>query len=111
VQDGVLASTGWEPQWRTANRPVFANPKVTAAKIVAGWSDRTGAAVAGQHVLAIQDTTAVKVPTTAERRRGLGPVKKATHMGSSRMSRSRWTLTAMPAWGWSAAMFEPAMVC
>ena len=32
----------------------FANPKVTAAKLVAGWSDRTGAACAGRHVLAIQ---------------------------------------------------------
>jgi hypothetical protein len=32
----------------------FANSKVTAAKIVEGWSERTGAAVAGRHVLAIQ---------------------------------------------------------
>jgi hypothetical protein len=32
----------------------FANPKVTAAKIVEGWGDLTGAAVAGLHVLAIQ---------------------------------------------------------
>src|SRR5208337_3066233 len=43
----------------------FANPKVTAAKIVEGWSDLTGAAAAGRHVLAIQDTTEVKFPTTA----------------------------------------------
>src|ERR1700733_9231185 len=48
----------------------FANPAVTAAKIVEGWSDRTGAAVAGRHVLAIQDTTEVKFPTTAQCRRG-----------------------------------------
>lgn len=54
----------------------FANDKVTAAKIVEGWSLRTGAAVTGRHVLAIQDTTEVKFPTTAQRRRGLGPVKK-----------------------------------
>jgi len=59
----------------------FANPKVTAAKIVEGWSRLTGAAVAGRHVLAIQDTTEVKFPTTAQRRRGLGPVKKGNTYG------------------------------
>jgi hypothetical protein len=32
----------------------FASPKVTAAKLVAGWSDLTGAACAGRQVLAIQ---------------------------------------------------------
>jgi hypothetical protein len=59
----------------------FANPKVTVAKLVAGWSERTGAACAGRHVLAIQDTTEVKFPTTAQRRRGLGPVKKGNAHG------------------------------
>ena len=59
----------------------FANPKVTAPKIVAGWSDRTGAACAGRHALAIQDTSEVKFPTTAQRRRGLGPVKKGKAYG------------------------------
>jgi hypothetical protein len=59
----------------------FANPKVTAAKIVESWSLRTGTAVAGRHILAIQDTTEVKFPTSAQRRRGLGPVKKAMHTG------------------------------
>jgi len=59
----------------------FANPKVTAARIVEGWSDLTGAAAAGRHVLAIQDTTEVKFPTTAQRRRGLGPVKKGNTYG------------------------------
>jgi hypothetical protein len=68
----------------------FANPKVTAAKIVEGWRRLTGAAVAGRHVLAIQsrpralvpgDTTEVKFPTTAQRRRGLGPVKKGNTYG------------------------------
>jgi hypothetical protein len=59
----------------------FVNPKVTAAKIVESWSLRTGAAVAGRHVLAIQDTTEVKFPTTAQRRRGLGPVKKGNTYG------------------------------
>jgi hypothetical protein len=59
----------------------FANPKVTAAKIVEGWSTQTEAACAGRHVLAIQDTTEVKFPTTAQRRRGLGPVKHGNTYG------------------------------
>ena len=59
----------------------FANPKVTAAKIVEGWADRTDAACAGRHVLAIQDTCEVKFPTTAQCRRGLGPVKKGNAYG------------------------------
>src|SRR5208282_2221671 len=59
----------------------FANKKVTAARIVEGWSDRTGATCAGRHVLAIQDTSEVKFPTTAQRSRGLGPVKKGNAYG------------------------------
>ena len=59
----------------------FANLKVTAAKLVAGWSDRTGAGCAGRHVLAIQDRCEVKFPTTAQRRRGLGPVGKGNAYG------------------------------
>ncbi len=59
----------------------FASPKVTAAKLIEGWSDRTGAAVAGRHVLGIQDTSEVKFPTTAQRRRGLGPIKKGNAYG------------------------------
>jgi len=54
---------------------------VTAAKIIAGWSTRTGAACARRHVLAIDDTCEVKFPTTAQRRRGLGPVKKGNAYG------------------------------
>jgi hypothetical protein len=59
----------------------FANRKVTTAKLVASWSDRTGEACAGRHVLAIQDTCEVKFPTTAQRRRGLGPVGKGNAYG------------------------------
>lgn len=59
----------------------FANGKVTAERIIAGWSERTGAACADRHVLAIQDRTEVKFPTTAQRRRGLGPVKKGNAFG------------------------------
>ena len=50
----------------------FANAKVTPEKIVASWGERTGEAARGRHVLALQDTTEVTYPTTAERRRGLG---------------------------------------
>ena len=59
----------------------FANPKVTAEKLIEGWADRTGEACAGRHVLAIQDRSEVKFPTTAQRRRGLGPVKKGNAYG------------------------------
>lgn len=59
----------------------FANPKVTAAKLIESWADRTGAAAAGRHVLAVQDTCEVTVPTTAQRRRGLGPVGKGNAYG------------------------------
>jgi hypothetical protein len=66
----------------------FANPKVTAAKLVEGWSLRTSAASTGRpstrgrgHVLAIQDTTEIKFPTNAQRRRGLGPVKQGNTYG------------------------------
>jgi hypothetical protein len=58
---------GWLGAWR-----FFDNDKVTAAKIVDSWSDRTREAVAGRHVLAIQDTTEVHFATKPKRRRGLG---------------------------------------
>ena len=41
----------------------------------------SGPAAAGRHVLAIQDTCEVKFPTTARRRRGLGPVEKGNAYG------------------------------
>lgn len=59
----------------------FANPRVTVAKLVEGWAERTSEASAGRHVLAIQDTCEVKFPTTAQRRRGLGPVGKGNAYG------------------------------
>ena len=59
----------------------FANGKVTAEKIIQSWPSHTGAAVAGRHVLAIQDTSEVRFPTGAQRRRGLGPVKKGNAYG------------------------------
>ncbi len=57
------------------------NRKVTKAKLIASWSERTGAACAGRHILAIDDTCEVKFPTTAQRRRGLGPVGKGNAYG------------------------------
>ena len=59
----------------------FASRKVTAAKIIASWSTLTGAACAGRHALAIDDTCEAMFATTAERRRGLGPVKKGNTYG------------------------------
>lgn len=59
----------------------FSCGKVTAEKIVAGWSHRTGAACVGRHVLAIDDTCEVKFPTTAQRRRGLGPLSRTNIYG------------------------------
>ena len=59
----------------------FANPKVTAAKIVDGWSRQTEAAAAGQHVLAIQDSSEIIWSTSPQHRRGLGPVGKGNAFG------------------------------
>jgi hypothetical protein len=59
----------------------FASEKVSAKKIVADWGRLTGPASAGRHVLAIQDTCEVKFPTTTQRRRDLGPVKKGNAYG------------------------------
>jgi hypothetical protein len=52
----------------------FASPKVTTDKIVESWSQQTTAAVAGRHVLAIDDTCEVRFPTSALCRRGLGQI-------------------------------------
>jgi Transposase DDE domain len=59
----------------------FANRKVTAAKIVASWSLRTGQACTGRHVLAIEDRTGAAFSTTLQRRRGLGPIKQGNAYG------------------------------
>lgn len=60
----------------------FGNERVTLDKLIAGWSGRTGAAAAGRHVLAIQDTSEIKFATTVEDRRGLGKVKKGNAYGA-----------------------------
>ena len=59
----------------------FGNDSVTADKIIDSWGERTGAAAAGRHVLAIQDTTKVKFKTTTGNRRGLGPAGKGNIYG------------------------------
>ncbi|HEX4078562.1 MAG TPA: IS4 family transposase [Rhizomicrobium sp.] len=59
----------------------LANPRVTLEKLIEGWSDQTRTAVAGRHVLAIQDTSEIRFSTTKESRRGLGKVKKGTCRG------------------------------
>jgi hypothetical protein len=59
----------------------LANERVTEDKLIEGWSACTKKAVAGRHVLAIQDTTEAKFATAPGRRRGLGKVKKGNARG------------------------------
>jgi hypothetical protein len=59
----------------------LANERVTADKLVEGWSDLTRSAAVGRHVLAIQDTSDIKFATTADNRRGLGKVGKGNIYG------------------------------
>ena len=54
----------------------FANPKVTTKKIIAGWSERSSVAVAGRHVLALQDTTAVTFATGGDSKSAKGGAKR-----------------------------------
>ncbi len=58
-----------------------ANPKVTVEALVAGWGEQTARAVAGRHVLAIQDTSEINFRTSPERRRGLGEIGKGSGRG------------------------------
>jgi hypothetical protein len=57
------------------------NAKVTADRIIESWSEGTVAAVAGRHVLAIQDTSEIHFNTTPQRRRGLGEIGKGNNHG------------------------------
>jgi hypothetical protein len=59
----------------------LANEKVTLPALLAGWSEQTGLAAAGRHVLAIQDTSEINFKTTPERRRGLGEIGKGGGRG------------------------------
>jgi hypothetical protein len=57
------------------------NAKVTTERIIESWSEYTVAAVAGRHVLAIQDTSEIHFNTTPRRRRGLGEIGKGNNHG------------------------------
>src|SRR5271167_483083 len=59
----------------------LANEKVTAGRLIEGWSERTASAVAGRHVLAIQDTSEINFKTKRGRRRGLGEIGKGVGRG------------------------------
>lgn len=62
--------------WRFVN-----NPKVTADKLIEGWSLQTSIAASGRHVLSIQDTSEIKFHTRPGHRRGLGKVGKGNVRG------------------------------
>jgi hypothetical protein len=57
------------------------NRKVTAARLIEGWSKQTTAAAAGRHVLAIHDTSEINFRTSPEDRRGLGEIAKGNSYG------------------------------
>src|SRR6202171_825921 len=57
------------------------NTKVTTERLIEGWSEQTGPAAAGRHVLAIQDTSEINFRTTPERQRGLGEIGKGVGRG------------------------------
>jgi hypothetical protein len=60
---------------------LLANDKVTVERLIEGWSEQTVSAVAGRHVLAIQDTSEITFATTPSRRRGLGEIGKGGGRG------------------------------
>jgi DDE family transposase len=60
---------------------LLANDKVTVERLIEGWSEQTVSAVAGRHVLAIQDTSEINFATTPARRRGLGEIGKGGGRG------------------------------
>jgi len=57
------------------------NEAVTVERVIAGWSDQARLAVEGRHVLALQDTSEIKFPTTEDNRRDLGKIKKGNSWG------------------------------
>src|ERR1700676_3262101 len=57
------------------------NTKVTTERLIEGWSEQTGRAAPGRHVLAIQDTSEINFRTTRERTRGLGEIGKGVGRG------------------------------
>lgn len=59
----------------------LAHREVTVERLVAGWSSGTDTAVAGRHVLAIQDTSELNFTTSDAHDRGLGPIGKGVGRG------------------------------
>lgn len=57
------------------------NEAVTVDRVIEGWSEQTRLAVEGRHVLALQDTSEIKFPTTQDNRRDLGKIKKGNCWG------------------------------
>jgi hypothetical protein len=57
------------------------NSKVTIERLIEGWSQQTGLAAVGRHVLAIQDTSEINFRTSSEHRRGLGEIGKGVGRG------------------------------
>jgi hypothetical protein len=55
---------------------------VTVERLVAGWGAATSTAIAGRHVLAIQDTSEIKFRTTKACTRGLGEIGKGVGRGA-----------------------------
>jgi hypothetical protein len=60
----------------------LANPRVTVDGLIKGWGDQTASAVAGRHVLALQDTSEINFHTRPGRRRGLGKIGKGSGRGA-----------------------------
>ena len=60
---------------------LLANDKVTVERLIEGWNIQTRCAIAGRHVLAIQDTTEINFRTTKDRQRGLGEIGKGIGKG------------------------------
>ena len=54
---------------------------MTVERLIEGWSEQTRTAVAGRHVLAIQDTSEIHFSTRPKHRRGLGEVGKGNARG------------------------------
>ena len=54
---------------------------MTSHRLIEGWSEQTAGAVAGRHVLALQDTSEIKFNTSDQRTRGLGKVGKGRSRG------------------------------
>jgi len=73
--------SGGERSLEVCFNRLLGNPRVTPAQVIESWSDQTGAAVQGRHVLALQDTSEIKFSTTEDARRGLGKIKKGNAFG------------------------------